>query len=504
METAHKIPVVVTAGQYEAAYTFLTKKLSTELPVHLSYHNLRHTQNVIDAAAYLIEKEAVPAEDRYLILTAALYHDSGFLTTYKGHEEASCDIAKESLPSFGYSVEAIEEICRLILITGAPNTAADLYSQVLCDADVYYLGSPNFFRDAENLYKEWKAEGVINTHEEWEAKQLAFLEGHRFFTTTANLEQSAKKKAFLKQVRTQWKARQHKSRLSRQTAETIHDVVYIITGVLVSGFALKGFLVPNHFLDGGISGISLLLHELYGANLALVLALANLPLLVLGYYSVGKRFAVKTAISIFLLSVCLQFIPYPHIISEDKILISVFGGFFIGVGIGLCMRAGSALDGVEVLALKTFKRTPFTVTEIILAINVLIFGIAAFNPKLGLTTALYSILTYFTASKSIDFVVEGIEAYTGVTIISSQSELLKHRLVNELGRGITVYKGERGFLPGQFETSADCDIIFTVVTRLELRRLKNLVHETDPKAFVFANAIREASGGILRRRAAHH
>lgn len=174
----------------------------------------------------------------------------------------------------------------------------------------------------------------------------------------------------------------------------------------------------------------------------------------------------------------------------------------MGTGIGLCMRAGCALDGVEVLALKTFKRTPFTVTEIILAINILIFIIAAF--ELGVMTALYSVLTYFTASKSIDFVVEGIEAYTGVTIISGQSELLKHRLVNEMGRGITVYKGERGFLPGQFETSADCDIIFTVVTRLELRRLKNLVQETDPKAFVFASTIKEASGGVLRRRAGHH
>jgi uncharacterized membrane-anchored protein YitT (DUF2179 family) len=116
---------------------------------------------------------------------------------------------------------------------------------------------------------------------------------------------------------------------------------------------------------------------------------------------------------------------------------------------------------------------------------------------------MYSVLTYFTAHKTIDFVVEGIEAYTGVTIISGKSELIKYRLVNELNRGITVYKGERGFLPGQFETHTDCDIIFTVVTRLELRKLKNLVHESDPKAFVFANSIKEATGGILRRRQAH-
>jgi uncharacterized membrane-anchored protein YitT (DUF2179 family) len=165
------------------------------------------------------------------------------------------------------------------------------------------------------------------------------------------------------------------------------------------------------------------------------------------------------------------------------------------------MRAGCALDGVEILAMFTLKRTSFTITEIILGINVMIFVIAAFN--FGVETALYSILTYFTASKTVDYVIEGIEAYTGVTIISGQSEIMKERLVNQLGRGITVYKGERGFLPGHFSESSDCDIIFTVVTRLEMRKLKNLVAETDPKAFVFASTIKEASGGILRRRSSH-
>ena len=187
--------------------------------------------------------------------------------------------------------------------------------------------------------------------------------------------------------------------------------------------------------------------------------------------------------------------------TADKLLISIFGGAFLGIGIGLVMRVGAALDGIEVIALYTLKRTSFTITEIILGINILIFSIAAF--QFGIETALYSILTYFTATRCIDYVVEGIQAYTGVTIISSKSEVIKYQLVNKLGRGITVYKGERGFLPGKFEESADCDIIFTVVTRLELRKLKNLVHEVDPKAFVFANTIRETSGGVLKRKNAH-
>jgi uncharacterized membrane-anchored protein YitT (DUF2179 family)/predicted metal-dependent HD superfamily phosphohydrolase len=495
--------LTVTKEQYDEAYRFVTQKLQADLPAHLTYHCYQHTLNMVDATAYLMEKEDVPQEDYYLILTAALLHDAGFLRGYQNHEELSCDIAWELLPSVGFANETIERLCRLVMVTKLPQVPSNLYEEILCDADLYYLGSPNFFRDAENLYKEWKAEGIVETHEEWEAKQLLFLEAHHYFTHTAIAEQNEKKKAYLKQVRAQWKSRQRKSLMSEQTAERVHDLFYMVFGVMVAGFALKSFLVPNHFFDGGVTGISLLIHELYhSSNLALILVAANLPLVLLGYYSVGKRFAIKTSICVMLLALCLQFFPYPSILTSDKILIAIFGGFFIGTGIGLCMRAGCALDGVEVLALKTFKRTPFTVTEIILAINIIIFSVAAF--KLGIMTALYSILTYFTASKSIDFVVEGIEAYTGVTIISGQSELLKHRLVNELRRGITVYKGERGFLPGQFETSNDCDIIFTVVTRLELRRLKNLVHETDPKAFVFANTIREATGGILRRRAGHH
>ncbi|HEY4876000.1 MAG TPA: YitT family protein, partial [Puia sp.] len=271
----------------------------------------------------------------------------------------------------------------------------------------------------------------------------------------------------------------------------------ILIGVLTAGFALKGFLVPNYFFDGGITGISLLISEFYTINLAYVIVLANLPFIIMGIYSINKRFAAKTLFCIVALGICLLYIPYPKITS-DNLLISIFGGFFLGLGIGLTMRAGCAVDGIEVVALYTWRRTSFTISEIILALNIIIFGIAAFH--FGIEKALYSMLTYFTASKTVDYVVEGIEAYTGVTIISGKSEIIKERLVSELGRGITVYKGERGFLPGKFEIHSDVDIIFTVITRLELRKLKNLVNDIDPNAFVFANTIKEASGGIIKRR----
>lgn len=277
---------------------------------------------------------------------------------------------------------------------------------------------------------------------------------------------------------------------------SIQEVLFIILGVITSAFALKGFLVPNNFFDGGVSGISLLIHEIYHFNLAYVILIVNIPFLILGSFVVNRQFAIKTFVSIVLLGLCISYIPYP-VITSDKLLVSIFGGFFLGVGIGFTMRAGCALDGIEVLGLYTGRRSSFTVTEIIFAINVVIFLVAAF--KFGLPTSLYSMLTYFTASKTVDYVVEGIEAYTGVTIISGQSEEIKNRLVNELGRGITVYKGERGYLPGSFEIHNDVDIIFTVVTRLEMRRLKNLVNEVDAKAFVFASTIKEASGGVVKR-----
>ncbi len=285
-------------------------------------------------------------------------------------------------------------------------------------------------------------------------------------------------------------------RLPRQIA----DIVYTIAGILFCGFALKSFLVPNQFFDGGVTGVSLLLHEIYHFNIAYVIVIVNLPFILMGAYQVNKTFALKTLAAVIGLGICLLVVPFPQVTS-DKLLVSIFGGVFMGIGVGLAMRGGSALDGIEVLALYTGKRISFTISEIILGINIVIFLIAAF--QLGLPTALYSILTYYTASRTINFVVEGLEEYTGVTIISGQSEEIKERLVMELGRGITVYKGERGFLKESFDISNPVDIVFTVVTRLEVSRLRNMVHEIDNKAFVFTSSIKEAAGGVLKRRARH-
>ncbi len=486
--------------EYQKVNTFIIDRLEKELPSSLSYHNVQHTKDVVDAAQYICKSEKISGNDTELVLTAAAFHDIGFLKGYENHEASSCEIAREVLHSYQYDKVQIEKICRLIMVTKLPQSPQNNLEEILCDADLFYLGSDKYFEGAEQLHHEFKEAGKIDDNTDWNKVQIDFLKKHRYFTLTAVKERDKKKKENFQHLLIKQELEKTLKKNRHPMYLLFQDIFLILLGTLIAGFALKGFLVPNHFFDGGVTGISLLLHELYHFNLAYVILIANLPFIIISYFTVSKKFAFKTLGCIALLSICLLFFPYP-VITSDKLLISIFGGFFIGLGIGLIMRAGCALDGVEVLALYTFKKTSFTVTEIILAINIAIFSVAAI--KLGLETAMYSILTYFAATKTIDFVVEGIEAYTGITIISGKSELIKYRLVNELSRGITVYKGERGFLPGQFETHTDCDIIFTVVTRLELRKLKNVVHEIDPKAFVFASPVKEASGGILRRRLVH-
>lgn len=278
------------------------------------------------------------------------------------------------------------------------------------------------------------------------------------------------------------------------------DIIYLILGVLSASFALKSFLVPNHFLDGGVTGLSLLLFEVKGWNLGLLLLLLNIPFIILSYFKVGKHFAIRSSLTIILIALTMYFIPFPEL-THDKLLVAMFGGFFLGIGIGLSMRGGGTFDGMEVLALLTFKKSSFSITEIILGMNLIIFIIAAAFIKVE--TALYAILTYIIASQTTRYVIEGIEAYTGVTIVSGNSEDIKKALVMVLNRGITVYKGERGFMKETFEVSNEVDIIFTIVTRLEVRKLKNIVHEIDPKAFIFTQTVREPQGGIVKEIVKH-
>ncbi len=485
--------------KYEQAYAFMIEKLQHGLPSYTSYHDVSHTLSVIKHAEELAASEHIIGEDLILLKTAALFHDAGFLQSHVEHEMLSCKMARKHLPEYDYTEEQIEKVCSMIMCTKLPQTAENLLNGILCDADLFYFGDEDYPAKAEKLYQEFLHNGKVKNRIEWDKEQIDFLTTHRYFTDSAVKSREKGKQKNLSLLTSKIELSKHHNKQAI-SFDTFKDAFLMLAGVVIAGFALKGFLVPNHFFDGGVTGISLLIHEIYHFNLAAVIILLNIPFIIISFFTVSKSFAFRTFISVVLLGICLVVLPYFQL-TADKLLISIFGGVFLGIGIGLIMRAGAALDGIEVLALYTLKKTSFTITEIILGINIIIFMIAAF--QFGIETALYSILTYFTATRTIDYVVEGLQAHTGVTIISGKSEVIKHQLVNTMGKGITVYKGERGFLPGNFDESSDCDIIFTVITRLELRKLKNLIAEVDPRAFVFANTIKEASGGILKRRNRH-
>lgn len=277
------------------------------------------------------------------------------------------------------------------------------------------------------------------------------------------------------------------------------DVFMVSTGVISAGFGLKGFLLPNHFLDGGATGISLLIFTLAGFPLSILLLLVNMPFVVLGYRLIGAQFAVKTAMGIAGLALCVAFFPYPEI-TNDKLLVAVFGGFFLGAGIGLAVRGGAVIDGTEVLAIAISKKSGLTIGDVILIVNIVVFGVAAW--LINVETALYAMLTYLAASKTVDFIIEGIEEYTAVTIISIKPEKIQNMITEKMGRGITVYKGERGF-GRSGEKNYDMKIIYTIITRLEVSRLKIEIQKIDPNAFVVMSSIKDMKGGMIKKRRLH-
>ncbi|MBK9109456.1 MAG: YitT family protein [Saprospiraceae bacterium] len=276
-----------------------------------------------------------------------------------------------------------------------------------------------------------------------------------------------------------------------------HALLFTILGVILATIAFKGFMIPNRFLDGGITGLSILIHELFHFNIGLALFFLNLPFVYIGYRKIGKTFAIQTLIAISLLVFAIQFVEI-NPITHDKVLIAVFGGFFIGLGIGLVIKAGGVIDGMEVLADYTNKKFGFSTSEWVMLFNSAIIIIAACN--FGLETGMYSILTYFTAMKTVDYVVDGFEEYTALTIISSKEDEIKSMIVNDFNKAISVYKGERGYLPGSFDIKHDCEIIVTIVTRLEIHRIQIAINEIDPKAFIYITSIKEVSGGIIKQK----
>lgn len=273
------------------------------------------------------------------------------------------------------------------------------------------------------------------------------------------------------------------------------NIFLIILGILSAGLGLKGFLLSSRFIDGGVTGVSMLIAQLLHLPLPILLIIINLPFILLGLKQIGRKFALKSVLAIAGLALSLSVIPYPDI-TPDSILTAIFGGFFIGAGIGLAMRGGAVLDGTEIAALLISRKSSLLkVSDIILVLNIVIFVTAAYF--LGTYVAMYSILTYFAASKTIDFLLYGIEEYHAVIIVSNCHELIKNSLVKGLGRSVTVYKGQGGV------SDTERDILYCVVTRLEVGNIKRAVKDIDPQAFIIVHNIADVEGGLIKRNEFH-
>lgn len=279
----------------------------------------------------------------------------------------------------------------------------------------------------------------------------------------------------------------------------IKDIIMITIGIVSAAFGLESFLLPSNFIDGGATGVALLISQVNSIPLSVILIIINIPFIILGYTMLGKGFAVKASFAIGGLALAVSFLHFPEI-THDKLLVAIFGGFFLGLGIGLAVRGGAVLDGTEILAIALSKRLGTTIGDIIIMVNIVVFLTATYF--LSIEIALYSMVTYLAASKTLDFVIEGIEEYTGVTIISAHHEEIRSTLVEKIGRGVTVYKGKRGY--GKTGPTNDVDIIFTVITRLEISKLNAEIEKIDPNAFVIMHSIKDTKGGMIKKRRHKH
>jgi uncharacterized membrane-anchored protein YitT (DUF2179 family) len=274
------------------------------------------------------------------------------------------------------------------------------------------------------------------------------------------------------------------------------NFVLIALAIFSAAFGIKGFLISSHFIDGGVTGISMLLSNVVGFPLAFWLPVINLPFIALGYKQIGTKFAIKSAVAISGLAVCLFTVNFPDV-TPDKLLTALFGGLFIGAGIGMAIRGGAVLDGTDIAALLVSRNSHLLrVGDVILILNVFIFLTAAFF--ISIESAMYSIVTYAAASKTVDFLIHGVEEYTAITIVSPKSEQIKDIITHALRRGVTVYHGQGGTGSSGI-TEADQSILYCVVTRLEIGDIKNAVAAIDPNAFVTTHTLNDVEGGLIKK-----
>lgn len=276
----------------------------------------------------------------------------------------------------------------------------------------------------------------------------------------------------------------------------IRPYILILVGVALVTFGLKAFLLNHGLVAGGVMGASLLITEVSQFHLAGLIVILNLPFALLSMNLVGRTFAFRSVLAVSMLALGLVLFDFPSI-TEDMWLISVFGGFAVGAGMGLVIRGGGIVDGTEILALYLSRRNSFSANDIHLVLNIILFSVAAW--LLDIEIALYSILTYISSTKTAEYFVEGIEEYVGVTIVTEHHEYMRNMIIDKLGRGVTLYHGIMGY-GKRGQITKDTQIIYTVITRLEITKLQQEINKIDADAFVAMGGVLETRGGMIKKR----
>lgn len=289
------------------------------------------------------------------------------------------------------------------------------------------------------------------------------------------------------------KAANRQKRLTKN--KLLKRILFVPLGAILVAVGLEIFLVPNNIIDGGIIGISILTSYLTDINLGILLVLLNLPFFIIGYKHIGKTFAITTFIGNIILGIGVAFFHPVPVLTDDLLLASVFGGICLGVGVGLVIRHGGSLDGTEIMAIIFNKATPFSVGEVVMFINIFILGSAGF--VFGWEQAMYSLIAYFIAFKTIDVTIEGLDQSKSVWIISDQHKEIGEAINARLGRGVTYLNGEGAY------TGDEKKVIFTVITRLEEAKVKNIVEDKDEAAFLAIGNIHDVKGGRFKKKAIH-
>ncbi len=280
----------------------------------------------------------------------------------------------------------------------------------------------------------------------------------------------------------------------KRTKQLFGEGLQISIGIVLASIGLKAFLLPNGFLDGGVTGIAILLSQIFDINISVILLIASIPFLVLAWNTLTKLIVLKSFLSITALAIFIHFENFSSI-TDDKLLIAIFGGLFLGAGIGLAIKNGAVLDGSEILGIFINNRYGVSIGKVILLFNIILFSITAL--LISIEVSMYSILTFLVTAKVIDLMIEGFEDYIGLMIVSEQSKEIEKGITKEIGIGITVYKGAKGY--GNRGVQNQTEIIHTVINRIDIRRTYSLIEKIDKKAFIIEFDVNNVKGGILKK-----